>query len=162
MNWKKLLRQLKLEDIKAKAPGFFEASGGYNMKIVPYKDNTSNGLTRCICDYISFIGGYSNRITTTGTMRKINGRMVWTKGNSNKGAADIRILYKGRSFDIEVKIGKDKMSDAQIKEQQRIQVAGGHYFVAKSFPEFLEWWQSRGFSTLEKDEMPVIGMIPTA
>lgn len=141
-NWKKLLKQLKLEHIKRTSPGFFDLSGGYQMEIKPYSDKTANGLTKCIEDFIKHIGGYANRISTTGTMRKINARMTWTKGNSNKGAADIRILFNGRSADVEVKIGPDRMSEAQIKEQHRIEQAGGLYFIAKSFPEFLEWWLS--------------------
>lgn len=141
-NWKKILKQLKLNYIKNTSPGFFELSGGYKMQIKPYKDSTANGLTQCIEDFIKHIGGYSNRVSTTGTMRKINGEMKWTKGNSNKGAADIRILFNGRSVDVEVKIGADKMSEAQHKEQQRIELAGGLYYVAKDFSSFLEWWLS--------------------
>ncbi len=142
MNWKQLLKELKLEYIARTAPGFFELSGGYRMQVKPYSDKTANGLTNCIEDFIKHIGGYANRISTTGTMRKINGEMRWTKGNSNKGAADIRILFNGKSADVEVKIGADKMSEAQIQEQYRIEQAGGLYFIAKNFPEFLEWWLS--------------------
>jgi hypothetical protein len=139
-NWKQLLKRLKLEYIKRTAPGFFEMSGGYCMQIKPYKDNTANALTRSIEDFIKHIGGYANRISTTGTMRKINGSMQWTKGNSNKGAADVRILFNGTSIDVEVKIGADQMSEAQVNEQKRIRNAGGMYFIAKSFPEFLDYW----------------------
>jgi hypothetical protein len=139
-NWKQLLKDLKLRWLEKNHPDFFHASGGYSMKIKPYSDTTANGLTNCIEDFIKHIQGYSNRISTTGTMRKINGRMTWTKGNSNKGAADVRILFNGRSVDVEVKIGRDKMSEAQYKEKQRVENAGGLYFVAKSFSEFLDFW----------------------
>lgn len=141
-NWKKLLKQLKLEYLKRTAPDFFEMSGGYKMEVKPYKDDTANALTRSIEDFVKHIGGYANRISTTGQMRKIDGRMQWTKGNSNKGAADVRILFNGRSIDVEIKIGKDRMSEAQYKEQQRVESAGGLYFIARSFPEFLEFWLS--------------------
>lgn len=139
-NWKQLLKELKLEWLRTNHKDFFEASGGYAMQIKPYKDTTANALTNAIEDFIKHIGGYANRITTTGTMRKINGRMTWTKGNSNKGAADIRILFNGKSVDVEVKIGKDQMSEAQYKEKERVERAGGLYFVARSFPDFLQWW----------------------
>jgi hypothetical protein len=139
-NWKRLLKDLKLEWLRINHSEFFIASGGYSMEVKPYKDTTANGLTNAIEDFIKHIGGYANRISTTGTMRKINGRMQWTKGNSNKGAADVRILFNGRSVDVEIKIGKDRMSEAQVKEQQRVERAGGLYFVAISFPEFLQWW----------------------
>lgn len=141
-NWEKLLKNLKLQWLEKNHPDFFKVSGGYSMKVKPYNDSTANGLTNAIEDFIKHIGGYANRISTTGTMRKINGRMTWTKGNSNKGAADIRILFNGRSVDVEVKIGRDRMSEAQYKEKQRVENAGGLYFVARSFPEFLEFWLS--------------------
>ena len=48
-------------------------------------------------------------------------------------------------MDIEIKIGKDRMSEAQMKEMTKVTQAGGVYFVAKSMPHFLEWWQSLGF-----------------
>lgn len=137
---KKLLKELKLLWLEKNHPDFFNASGGYSMQVKPYNDTTANGLTNCIEDFIKHIGGYSNRISTTGTLRKINGRMTWTNGNSNKGAADVRILFNGRSVDVEVKIGKDRMSEVQHKEKQRVESAGGLYYVAKDFPSFLEWW----------------------
>lgn len=141
----KLLKRLKLEHIKRKAPGFFELSGGYSMEVKPYTDNTSNGLARCIIDFITHIGGYANRINTTGIMRKIGNEMKWTTGNSNKGAFDIRFVYQGKSGDVEIKIGRDKMSQAQEREMQNIINAGGLAFVAKDFASFLEWWQQIGF-----------------
>jgi hypothetical protein len=144
-NWKQLLKRLKLDHIKRTAPGFFEASGGYSMKVQPYDDRTSNGLTKCIIDFITHLGGYANRISTTGTMRKINGQVKWTAGNSNKGAPDVRAIFQGRSMDIEIKIAKDRLSEAQVRELKRIKEAGGLAFVAKDFPSFLEWWQSAGF-----------------
>jgi hypothetical protein len=143
--WQKLLKQLKLEYMQKSTPQAFEASGGYTIKVLPYTDKTANGLTKCIEDFIKYQGGYANRISTTGLMRKIKGEMKYTKGNSNKGAADVRILFNGRCADIEIKIGRDKQSDAQKKEQARIERAGGLYFIARNFPDFLEWWQLQGF-----------------
>ena len=68
-DWKKELKYLKLEDIKSKSPGFFEQSGGYKMKVNPYSDNTANGLTKCIVDWLNFSGHYANRINTMGVAR---------------------------------------------------------------------------------------------
>jgi hypothetical protein len=39
-NWKLLLKKMKLDNIKERAPGFFELSGGYGMQVKPYKDNS--------------------------------------------------------------------------------------------------------------------------
>lgn len=152
MNWKQILKRLKLEHIKKTSSGFFEMSGGYKMIIKPYRDNTANGLTKCIEDFVIHQGGYANRISTTGMMRKIGGEMKWTKGNSNKGAFDLRLVHQGKSIDVEIKIGIDKLSASQIKEMDKVKAAGGLVFVAKDFPSFLEWWQSTGFTIPVFDE----------
>lgn len=139
-NWKKIMRRKKLDSIKEKSPGFFELSGGYEMKTNPYRDDTANNLTKSIIDFIIFSGGDANRINTQGQQRRIKGRMIWTYGNTRKGTADIHAIFKGRALRIEIKIGNDKQSEAQIKEAERITKAGGLYFVAKDMPSFLKWW----------------------
>lgn len=149
---KELLKRLKLDYIQKTTPGFFEASGGSRMKMKPFSDKTANGLTALIVAFVTHLGGYANRISSTGTMRKIGGTMKWTKGNSNKGAADIRILFNGKSIDVEVKIGADKLSPAQYKERARVESAGGLYFVARDFHSFLQWWQSLGFGISENQK----------
>lgn len=146
---KELLKRLKLEYIKKKAPGFFRQSGGYNYELQPYRDDDANNLLKCIHDFIFHQGGYVNRISTVGMMRKIKGEMKWTKGNSNKGAPDLRFIFQGKSGDIEIKIGKDRLSDAQVKEIERIEQAGGLAFVASDFDSFLKWWQAVGFTIPE-------------
>lgn len=140
-DWKKLMRKMKLDNIKEKAPGFFSLSGGYEMKTKAYRDDFANGLTNAIIDFIIFSGGDANRINTQGQLRMINGRMKWTHGSTRRGTADIHAIFEGRAISIEIKIGNDRQSEAQIKEAERITKAGGLYFVAKDMPSFLEWWQ---------------------
>lgn len=149
MNWKELLKRMKLESIKAKSPGFFEMSGGYSMKVSPYSDKTSDGLTRCIEDFINNLPdgvGEATRQNSTGTPRQMpDGSIKWSKSNTRKGIADVRGTYKGRSLNIEVKIGRDTQSDLQIKEMERVRRAGGIYWIVKTFPDFLNEWTSAGF-----------------
>ena len=140
-NWKKLLNRMKLDNIKEKAPGFFRESGGYEMLVKPYRDDTANNLTKAIIDFINFSGGDANRMNSEGQVRKINGRMVWTRGSTRKGTADIHAIFQGRAISIEVKIGRDRQSEAQLKEAERVRNAGGLYFVAKNMESFLKWWE---------------------
>lgn len=133
---------MKLEHVKKTAPGFFDLSGGYAMKTKPYRDDTANGLTRSIIDWITFNGGSAARISSQGQMRVIRGIKKWTKGSTRKGVADIHAVHNGRHISIEVKIGKDKMSPYQSEEQRRIESAGGLYFTAKTMPAFIEWFES--------------------
>lgn len=110
------------------------------MKTYAWTDKTANGLTRCIVDYIKFIGGFASRINSTGMMRKVNGQMRWTHSTTTKGIADIMATIQGRAVHIEVKIGKDCMSEAQHKVAAQVRASGGLYFVAKDMTSFLEWY----------------------
>jgi hypothetical protein len=113
-----------------------------------YKDSTANGLTRAICDYINYNGYQAERINTMGTAREKKttaGKVIgvtWTKGTSTAGSADISATIKGRSVKIEVKIGKDRQSEAQKRYQENIEKAGGTYIIAKDFDSFVEWYEN--------------------
>jgi len=142
IDWKKELRQLYLQDVERRSPDFFQQSGGYSSKLAPrYSDATANGLTRAVIDWIRFHGGDAQRINTTGTARRMDGKMKWTPSGMRKGTADIHAIVSGRAVSIEVKIGRDKMSEAQHRERDRVERAGGLYYVAKSMAGFIEWYQ---------------------
>ena len=57
-----------------------------------------------------------------------------------KGTADVSATIQGKSVKIEIKIGKDRQSEEQKKYQQQIIKAGGYYFIATSFDEFIIWY----------------------
>ena len=118
-----------------------------------YRDDTANGLTKCIVDYIRLQGGQAERINTTGipqdTRQQVTdilgrtrtiGSVTWRTGGGTRGSADISATIQGRSAKIEVKIGKDRQSDAQRQYQAAIEAAGGLYYIAKNFTEFLSWY----------------------
>ena len=151
-DWKQQLRQMKLEHIKAESPAFFGLSGGYKMKINPYKEDTANGLTRAIIDWLNYSGCYANRINVQGQVRKetiqlIQGNSMekihYTPSTTNKGTADISAIVNGRHWSVEVKIGKDRMSLNQLKEMVRVNKAGGVYFVARDMPSFVEFYHKQ-------------------
>lgn len=60
------------------------------------------------------------------------------KSGSTDGISDLIVIYKGVSLYVEVKAGKDKMRATQTVFRQRVEFAGGVYFVAKSFDMFVE------------------------
>lgn len=136
MNWKEDL-------LKAREKYYLDhyaAARDFGVPIKRYSDKTANGLTNCIMDFLKYRGHYANRINTTGTMRKINGKMTWTKGTTRRGTADIDVIVNGKPVKIEVKIGRDRMSDAQKAEQSRVQAAGGVYLVVKNMDQFYTWY----------------------
>jgi hypothetical protein len=140
--YKALLHELKLQRYAITHPNYPQ---DYIPKTM-YKDSTANGLTRAICDYINYNGYQAERINTMGTAREKKttaGKVIgvtWTKGTSTAGSADISATIKGRSVKIEVKIGKDRQSDAQKRYQENIEKAGGIYIIAKDFDSFVEWY----------------------
>ncbi len=118
-----------------------------------HRDDTANGLTRCIIDYLHYKGWQAERINTTGIphdtrqqARDILGRtrtigsVEWRPSGSTVGSADISATIGGCSVKIEVKIGKDRQSEAQRQYQVAIEQAGGLYYIAKDFTTFVAWY----------------------
>ena len=119
-----------------------------------HRDDTANGLTRCIVDYLHYKGWQAERINTTGipidTRQQVTdilgrsrtiGSVEWRPSGSTVGSADISATIEGRSVKIEVKIGRDKMSEAQRRYQRDIEQAGGLYYIARNFTDFWKWYQ---------------------
>lgn len=117
-----------------------------------FEDRTANGLTKSVIAWIKLHNGQAERINTMG--RYLPGKTVskgfygttTTKGKyipttSTTGSADISATIRGRSVKIEIKIGADRQSDAQIKYQQDIEAAGGIYWIVKTFDQFIELWK---------------------
>ncbi len=104
-----------------------------------YKDDTANDLTKCIIDAIRLLGYQAERINTTGQKVTHNGKEKWVKGSGCKGSADIHATIKGKSVKIEIKIGKDRQSEAQKQYQKEVEKAGGIYLIIQNFTEFYEW-----------------------
>ena len=121
-----------------------------------YRDDTANGLTKCIIDFIRLNGGQAERINTMGIPRdsrkmvtdivgrsRVIGSVEWRTSGTTKGSADISATIRGQSVKIEVKIGHDRQSDAQRDYQAAVEQAGGVYYIAKDFANFVQWYKER-------------------
>ena len=139
---KQRLEALKLARDIERHPSFPEA---YFVK-KKWDDKTANGLTKAITSFIQFNGYQAERINTMGVARenkRTDGKVIgvtWTKGTTTAGSADISATIRGRSVKIEVKVGKDRQSDAQKRYQESIERAGGVYLIARDFDSFVEWF----------------------
>lgn len=144
----KYLETLALEAKRTRFPSIPVAY----LTINGYKDNSANGLTKCIISFIRLMGGQAERISTTGraidrqtTFTDVTGRtrtigrIEWIPGTGTNGSADISATIKGRSVKIEVKM-KDSQSRDQVNYQKSIEQAGGVYIIARSFDGFLSWY----------------------
>jgi len=103
-----------------------------------FRDDTANGLTRCIVKYISLRGGFASRVNNQGTYDPK--RKKYRLSTARRGLPDVLATWRGQSLFIEVKIGRDRMSEHQAKVQQEQERSGGVYFVAPSFSEFKQWF----------------------
>ncbi len=154
MDTKGTLRNLKalyLEENRRRFPSLPEYA-----RVTPrYSDKTANGLTACIIDFLRLSGHQAERISVTG--RYIDNTQIvtdtigrarrigsgrWIKPSMQPGTADISAVINGRGVKIEIKIGSDRQSEAQKEYQKQVEQAGGLYVIARSFPEFITWYQS--------------------
>ena len=159
--WKAEYRRLYLADLKKRSPVWYADSPQPDVYLVWPKVKTANGLTKAICNFLKWNGHYSNRINTQGQARtkKIpkyslsSGKVeylekVWhTKSTTRRGTADIDSIIYGRAVKIEVKVGVDVMSEWQVKEKERVEAAGGLYYLASDMEAFYQWY----ISTFEAD-----------
>ena len=143
----KILKELALQENRRKYPNFPE----HARPQPKYSDKNSNGLTKCIIDFLNFSGCQAERISIQGRFvdnretytdvvgfRRQIGSTKWIKGQMTAGTADISSTIAGKSVKIEVKVGKDRMREAQWKYKQQVERAGGIYIIAKTFDQFYQ------------------------
>ena len=105
-----------------------------------FRDDTANNLTKCITAYLRLNGAFVSRVNNTGIYdRRLN---RYRPGTSRKGLPDIIATYHGKSIFVEVKHGRDRMSEHQEKIRQEQEQSGGLWFTAHNFTEFKEWIDS--------------------
>ena len=114
------------------------AQSGHYFKPSMPDCRTANGLTQSIVKFLTWNGWYANRISSAG--RKIGDK--WIHGTTKKGTADLHLIIKGVHISAEIKIGADRMSEYQHLEKQRVEKAGGKYWIIKTFEDFLEKFDS--------------------
>ena len=139
-----ILALLKTSEIKKKFPRVPD----FAIPKMKYSDKTANDLTRCIIDFIRLSGNQAERVNCTGRKVKVAGRERWIPTAGQKGTADISATKLieiderriGVKVAIEVKVGRDKQSEAQRQYQLQIEQAGGVYLIATSFEQFLDAW----------------------
>lgn len=105
-----------------------------------YRDDKANGLTTCITSYLRLKGAFCSRLNNTGIFDKRLNR--YRPGTSRKGLPDILSTYKGKSLMIEVKAGKDRMSEHQERIRDEQNASGGLFYVARNFTDFKNWFDT--------------------
>lgn len=98
----------------------------------------ANGLTQSIIKFLTLKGHFATRTSSAG--RYLTKEKKWIPGTTRKGFPDVTGTINGKSIFVEIKVGKDRMSEAQLKVKREIEMAGGVYYIAKSFDEFGKWY----------------------
>ncbi len=112
----------------------------YRMKF-RFRDDSANGLTTCVIQYLKIKGAFVTRLNSTGIYRVDLKKYV--PNTQKRGLGDILATIKGIPLQIEVKIGKDRMSSAQLKVKDEFERSGGIYFVAHNFTDFKPWFDMK-------------------
>jgi len=101
---------------------------------------TANQITRNILRVINMqFGCVAYRVNNVGVWDEA--KQIHRGGNTEKGLPDIWACIRGKFVVIEVKAGKDKMSEHQEARRQEIERANGVYFVARSTDDFIKWFE---------------------
>jgi len=98
----------------------------------------ANGLTQAIVKFLLWNGHRATRISSSGRM--IKGKYI--PGATRRGASDISATIFGKSVQLEIKIGADKPSEYQLREQELERKAGGVYEFIHNFDQFLTWYDN--------------------
>ena len=126
------------------------SDGHYSRPSIP-PIKTANGLTKYIINFITWYGFRATRLNVSGrlidgTEKTASGQILskkkWIKSSTRRGTADISATINGRSIMMEIKEGRDKPSEHQLKEQSLERSAGGIYEFISNPEEFLNLFYS--------------------
>jgi len=145
------LKNLYLENNRKKYPNLPE----YARVTPSYTDKNTNGLTKCIVDYIQLNGYHvertgcegrviDNRKNITDVLGNIRtiGSLQRVYSSSQRGTSDLKAIVNGKFIAIEIKCKatNDRQSLHQKEYQRQVEQSGGIYFIAQTFSQFFDWF----------------------
>lgn len=102
-----------------------------------FKDSSANELTKAIIYHFEeVLGGLALRINNTGIYDPRTKR--FRASHTRKGIPDIICVLDSSFIGVEVKYGKDRLSQHQKQMKLDIEAAGGFYMVAKTFEQYVD------------------------
>lgn len=121
-----------------------------------HSDNSTNGLTKCVVDFLNYSGHFAERINSTGRFLpgvkidegyakyQTNGKYI--KGTGTNGTSDISAKIKLPNYkfaipvSIEIKFKKDRQSEVQKKYEDNMNKVGAVYIIVRTFDDFMDWY----------------------
>jgi hypothetical protein len=113
-----------------------------------FKRQTANDLTRQCLDYLTLCGVFAFRVNTTGVWD--NQRKVYRTFQGLKGVSDILGLlplnspFPGRMLAVEVKAGRDVLSEEQRYFLDTVNGNGGLAFAVGSLQDLIDALKAAG------------------
>lgn len=105
------------------------------------KPETANSLTRRIVAHIQDNGYFATRLQSTGMYREDLEKYV--PSQQRAGMPDVFAVVEGRAVFVEVKAGKDRLSDGQKQTIAALKGAGAWVCVAQDFQGFVDWFTAQ-------------------
>lgn len=146
MNWKQRYQEMHKEWFNRRYP-FAAKDNFYSPPMMP-PIKKSNGLTKFIINYLFWSSNATaTRINTMGRLvdaqeKQPSGTVLTVKkfipSTTRRGTADVVGVMCGKYVAFEIKVGKDRPSEYQLREQKNIQEAGGFYFFTHTPEEFFQ------------------------
>jgi hypothetical protein len=105
-----------------------------------FRDDSAANLTKCIVAYLRLNGAFASRLNNGGIydyrLQK------YRPGTNRRGLPDVMATYRNMSLMVEVKHGRDRMSEHQEKIKREQEQSGGLWFTAHNFTEFKIWFDN--------------------
>ena len=104
---------------------------------------SANKLTKQIVDFLNFNGFVAWKVYNGGVYDPKIGKYR-NDPTKKKGVFDVNGFRKsdGKHIEIEIKWGKDKVSDDQKRHFKALESAGAICYVARNFNDFVGWFNS--------------------
>jgi hypothetical protein len=144
----KTLMDLRSEKMNTNTPNAL-ATGYFSHRLKVKKPSTAAQLENLIAEYTSLSGGFSTNIYSGGRERTSKTHVTDVIGRKNsitetkylpsvvmKGHSDMIISYKGYVLYLEIKLGKDRQSEAQKIFQQLVESKGSPYRIVHTLGEY--------------------------
>lgn len=102
------------------------------------KPVSANELTRQIVQYLRDQGAFATRLQSTGAFRADLQKFV--PNTQISGLCDVLACFEGRFIGVEIKVGRDSLSEVQKRTIAQLQSAGAVIYVAHDFESFRKWF----------------------
>lgn len=72
-------------------------------------------------------------------IKTAKGEIYVKRKGVKRGRADVRVYLNGKMYNLEVKIGNDRMSEEQKQERERAVANGEVYLIIKTLDDVVNW-----------------------